>query len=757
MFKKRPELLLTRSCHLVDSPYNVGPLLINHPQDTTLNNPIFLACPKGVENLLVTEAENLGLTNVSETVGGVKGEGDLQVAYRLCLWSRLASRVFWVLTQAPVTTMETLKSHLNYIDWGEHIRPSGTFKVQFNGRLKDVDNELFGALRVKDIIVDQFRESTGIRPSIDKETPDIVVDVKIRKGQATIALDMSGDPLHKRGYRQKGSRAPLKENLAAAILLRAGWPEVAQAGGGLIDPMCGSGTFLVEAACIAGDRAPGLGRQYFGFLGWKQHNRSLWNELLTEARDRRAQGFDQIPPLLGYDADPRVIKGAQINLGKAGLEGKAWVYQKELADWVKPTHVNLAQGLLICNPPYGERLGEVSALTGLYRRLGTVMKEQLPGWKAGVFTGNPDLGKHMGIRSHKQYRLFNGPIDCKLLNFSIEESYFHRESTSDVQGKGDIQSQLSSLPNGAQMFANRLLKNLKKIDKWARKNSVEAYRLYDADMPEYAVAIDRYQDWLHVSEYKAPAKIPEEKTRERMMDVLAALPIVTGVSMERIALKERSRQKGKQQYDKFDNKSTDLVITEGQVQLKVNLTEYLDTGLFLDHRPIRQYIADHSKDKRFLNLYAYTGTASVHAARGGAKETVSVDLSNTYLSWARANFELNGFSDRFHHVQQGDCKAWLRANRQQSFDLIFMDPPTFSNSKRMKDTLDIQRDHVDLVKQCMAMLNPGGQLIFSNNRRGFKLDPTLDAQFKVKDVTQWSIPEDFARNKKIHQCWIIEN
>lgn len=714
--------------------------------------PFYVSCSRGIESLLFQEVGDLGATNLKETVGGVSGEASLETLYRINLWSRLGSKVTLVLLSAPVTTQETLLTHVSTIDWDDHMSPNSTFKINFDGRLKDIDNENYGALIVKDAIVDQFRDRYAARPDVERDRPDVVVDIKVRKSQVTIALDISGEPLGKRGYRQALSKAPLRENLAAALLIRAGWPEIAKNNGALIDPMCGSGTFLVEAAWMAADWAPGMGRTYFGFLGWKQHDNKLWKDLIEEARIRRGEGLNNLPPILGYDASSKAVRNAESNIHRAGLDANIKVYVKELATWKKPTHIALEKGLLITNPPYGERLGDVVALKGLYRYLGEVLKSDLNGWTAGIFTGNPDLGKSMAIHSKKQYRLLNGSIDCKLLMFDIQESNFVNVPT---RAEGRLQD-LTVLPEGPRSVANRIRKNEKRLSKWVKKEQVQAYRIYDADIPEYSIAVDRYGDWLHVAEYLAPKNIPEEKTRKRFAEAIEALTPATGVPMENIVFKERSRQKGKEQYEKLSSGQDSLVIEEAGVQVEVNLTDYLDTGLFLDHRPIRQKIQGLSKGKKFLNLFCYTGVATLHAARGGARSTFSVDMSNTYISWLRRNLELNGFSDNKHQTEVADCFSWLKSNKEK-FDLIFLDPPTFSNSKKMRDTLDIQRDHGGLIEMSMDALAPQGLLIFSNNRRGFSLDQSVLDAYSVKDITKESIPMDFDRNAKIHQCWEIRS
>ncbi|WP_092389679.1 bifunctional 23S rRNA (guanine(2069)-N(7))-methyltransferase RlmK/23S rRNA (guanine(2445)-N(2))-methyltransferase RlmL [Halopseudomonas salegens] len=711
----------------------------------------FVSCPKGIEGLLLDEVRQLGADQAKETVAGVSCQGDLALGYRLCLWSRLANRVLLVLDRFAAEDAAALYQGVSAIDWADHLTAEGTLAVDFSGRLPGVDNTHFGALKVKDALVDQLRQPDGQRPGVDRVQPDLRLNVHCRNGQVQLAVDLSGASLHQRGYRLQQGAAPLKENLAAAILLRAEWPRRAAAGEALTDPMCGSGTFLVEAALMAADIAPNLQRERWGFSAWLQHVPAVWQRLVAEARERAEAGLQKTPAWIrGYEADPRLLQPVRNNIQRAGLSDWVKVYQGELATFA-PQPDRGQKGLVVCNPPYGERLGDTASLVYLYQKLGEVLRQHCQGWEAAIFTGNPELGKRMGIRSHKQYNLFNGALPCKLLLMHLQPEAYLLEGGEPTAGQPGVQATVARLGESAQMFANRLQKNLKTLGKWARQQGISCYRVYDADMPEFAVAIDLYDDWAHVQEYLAPKSISEDKAAERLQDVLAALPQVLGIPREQIVLKQRQRQAGKQQYQRMAQQGQFMPVQEDAVKLLVNLTDYLDTGLFLDHRPMRLRIAAEASGKRLLNLFCYTGSVTVHAAMAGARRTTSVDLSNTYLDWARRNLALNGLSD-LHQLVRADVMQWLAECRDE-YELIFIDPPTFSNSKRMDDVFDVQRDHVALLEMAMARLAPGGVLYFSNNFRRFKLDPQLSEQFVVEDITQQTIDRDFARSPKIHRTW----
>jgi len=623
--------------------------------------------------------------------------------------------------------------------------------VEFNSVRSAITHTHYGALKVKDAIVDQFRERSGERPSVATEEPDVRINVFVQADQATVALDLSGESLHRRSYRVSSVLAPLKENLAAGILVRAGWPAVAGAGGALVDLMCGSGTLPIEAALIAADSAPGLGRTYYGFLRWRGHDAAVWEQLLVEARERRAAGLSKLPPIRGYDHDPSAVRAALANVEAAGLTGHVHIERRALTD-CRAEHVEHA-GLVVANPPYGERLGEESELPDLYRTLGDTLRRCYSGWRAAVFTGNPDLGKVMGLRARRLHTLWNGAIECKLLHFEVEPQWF-------VTDKSPVERLLARAPEaltpGAQMFANRLRKNLKSLGKWAREEGLCCYRLYDADMPEYALAIDLYQGaerWAHVQEYAPPKTIDPARARERLREAVSAIPSVLELPAANIYLKVRERQKGSAQYERLDERGEFHEVREDGLRLLVNFTDYLDTGLFLDHRLTRRMLAELAKGRRFLNLFCYTGVATVHAAGGGASATTSVDMSRTYLDWARRNLALNGFEGGRHELVQADVFQWLKEEADRRYGLIFLDPPTFSTSKRMQGTLDIQRDHVALIEAAARLLEPGGILVFSCNFRRFRLDREALAGYVIDDLTRATIPRDFERDPRIHQCF----
>jgi 23S rRNA (guanine2445-N2)-methyltransferase / 23S rRNA (guanine2069-N7)-methyltransferase len=704
----------------------------------------FATVPRGMEPLLAEELRTMGAAAVSEGRAGVSFRGPLETAYRACLWSRTASRILLPLARFSAPDPDALYAGIRDLPWEDHLAPEGTLSVDFTVAHSQITHSHYGALKVKDAVVDRFRDSFGVRPSVARDKPDLRINVYLHRDSARVSIDLSGESLHRRGYRQEGVAAPMKENLAAAILLLAGWPQLARDGGAFVDPLCGSGTLPIEAALIAADVAPGLSRDYFGFLHWRGHDPQSWERLLSEARQRAEVGKRHLGPIVGFDALTSAVRGALANVEKAGLHGLIHIEKRDLADADHPR--GAAQGLVAMNPPYGERLGEENELVPFYARLGEIVRERFAGWRAAVFTGNERLALRLGLHPRHTDTLFNGPLECRLLHFEIPAT------PSNAGGK--------EISAGAEMFANRLRKNLKSLGKWARREGIDCYRLYDADLPEYNVAVDLYHRdenrWAHVQEYEAPATIDPEKARERLRDALAVLPEVLEVPPEHVFYKVRRKQRGKAQYEKMGAVGSFYEVREGECRFLVNFTDYLDTGIFLDHRITRGLIGKMAGGKRFLNLFGYTGTATVHAAAGGATSTSTVDMSRTYLDWARRNLALNGFSAAQHELIQADCLVWLeetarRGSRQ--WDLIFLDPPTFSTSKRMEGTFDVQRDHAAVIRQAARLLTPGGDLIFSTNARRFRLDSAALADLNPQDITSATIPRDFERNPRIHQCW----
>ena len=735
----------------------------------------FASCAKGLEYLLADELVALGCTRATAAVAGVNAEGSLVDAQRAVLWSRLASRVLWPLSDWECADTDALYRGARELPWTEHLDAQMTLAVDAHVSGSAITHARYAAQRVKDAVVDVLREATGARPDVDVAAPDLRLNLVVRKGRALLSIDLGGGPLHRRGWRGAQGEAPLKETLAAAVLMRGGWPALYAQGGSLLDPMCGSGTLLIEGALMAADVAPGLLRH--GDVApsrWRGFDIDAWRLLVDDALARERAGRLSLRPVFdGSDLDPQAIRAARENATAAGLrELIRWdvrgIEQLDAGDIGPPSagglpagarvqaaaasrhdgeaqsrHAEPSPGLVVCNPPYDARL---AADPALYRALGNALRRTVPGWRASLLCGDRELAFATGLRAKKSYQLFNGALECTLI------------VCDPVQPAPRADAAPRELAEGARMVANRLRKTLKASKAWREREQVECFRAYDADIPEHAAAVDVYTDassrerWLHVQEYAAPADIPEPVARRRLGELLAGAADALDVPRERIALKTRTRGKGGSKYGNLAHRGEFMTVREGNARLRVNLFDYLDTGLFLDHRPLRLRIAQEARDARFLNLFCYTGAATVQAAVGGAAQTTSVDLSATYLEWLADNLRENGIGGTRHRIAQADAMAWLRADRGE-YDLVFCDPPTFSNSARADD-FDLQRSHVELLRLAVARLSFGGVLYFSNNFRRFRLDvDAISAFAEVEDVSAGTIPPDFARNPRIHRTW----
>ena len=704
--------------------------------------------PVGAASVLAEELAQFGATDIRERSHDVKFQGSLEVGYRACLWSRTATRVLLSLGSIDAGSSKNVYDAINRIDWREHFKPGATLACDCSGGNESIRHTIYGSQLMKDAVVDRLRELTGERPDVRPERPDVLLHLHVEGATALLSVDFSGESLHRRGYRSEGGRAPLKENVAAAVLLRSGWAQVFADGGSLLDPMCGSGTFLTEGALIAADAAPALDREYFGFLGWRGHEPALWDRLKEEARARRA-AREPRRCIIGSDIDPEAVRMSLANGEAAGVADWLHVEKRALTEVTRPAG---PPGLVVANPPYGERIGAESGLQTLYSELGATLRERFQDWQAAILTGNPPLARNLGIYAKRTHRVFNGTIECRLLRFDLNEGSAQRPPE-------EVRADWSSRP-GAQMFANRLRKNLQRLEPWAEREGVECFRVYDADMPEYAFAIDLYgkvSRHVYVQEYAPPKTVNQESARERRREALAVLPEVLSVPPAQIHSRVRKAQKGSGQYEKRENAEERHVVHEGGLKFWVNFRDYLDTGLFLDHRIMRGMLRDWAKGTDFLNLFCYTGSATVYAAAGGARSSVSIDLSNTYLDWAHENLLLNGFRSNSHELYRADCLEWLMDQESGGprFDLIFVDPPTFSNSKRMDGVLDVQRDHVGMITRSAKLLRPGGRLVFSTNYTRFKLDADALGDFAIEDIGAATIPKDFERHARIHSAYSL--
>ncbi|MBF0158447.1 MAG: bifunctional 23S rRNA (guanine(2069)-N(7))-methyltransferase RlmK/23S rRNA (guanine(2445)-N(2))-methyltransferase RlmL [Magnetococcales bacterium] len=732
-----------------------------------------VTAPRGITAILYDELRELGVTQPHRNREQIWFDGSIALGYRVCLWSRLASRVILFLRQIDGISLDSLRDGIKSVPWQDHLHPDGRLRVDFVGTNDQIRHTLFGAQMVKDALVDSYRDRGVSRPTIDLDQPDHRIHVRIDGHRATIGLDLSAGGLHRRGYRLESGAAPLRENLAAALLRLAGWRFQPSSAEPLLDPLCGSGTFLIEAGMMAADIAPGLNRQGQSLSHWLDLPDALRRQMREEMVERAQNGLHQLDrmqlPLIGFELDELTVAKAQANLARAGLTGQVHIEQnslQQLLATIPPQQLaGVTHGLLLTNPPYGHRTGSIDRVHIIQAQLHELLSNSslFRQWRGAVINCAMDdsptpFQTGTGWQAEPS-TLHNGPLACQLWLWQPRQQHQPVPATqSSLSQPGSLYQPavVPVSPPPAVDLANRLRNNQKRLKNWLRREAIQCYRLYDADLPEYAVAVDIYGDRVHIQEYQAPATIEPAKAAERLQQVLVTVSQVLEVSPSHIHLKQRAPQKGANQYGKMADTGQLVAVAEDGLQFLVNLSDYLDSGLFLDHRRTRAMIRSMAAGRSFLNLFGYTGSATVYAAAGGARSTTTVDLSRTYLDWARRNMALNGFQQPHHELIQADCLLWIAAS-EASYDLIFLDPPTFSNSKRMRSHLDLQRDHVALLMQTMGLLNPDGILLFSSNYARFRLDrDALPDGWRYQDLSRATRSPDFDRKTRYHHCWRIE-
>lgn len=812
-----------------------------------------VTCAEGLEMPLQIELASLGIDSHVASIGRLNVTATLEQMYRICLWSRVASRVLMPLGKHDLNSHDDIAEQLygfaKTIKWTSLFGIQNSFAIRISVDKRTPVNQQFAMLRIKDAIADTFNNALGERPNVDSKQPDFAFVATVNDKQALLYLDLSGTSLHRRSYRIAMTDAPLKENLAAGLLYTVGWhtdaidhhntmttqesqntqtqdtqtqnthiqaktttkttnshlnPPTFTA---LIDPMCGSGTFIIEALLMRCHYAVGLDKAeaHFGFYACDFHDSILWQRMVSEAQQRfhqRVQAFAQgelpLPNIYGFDVNAQAIKATHRNLIGAGLGdlvGLITLQQRPLSqlnhaltDAIGSGKLNHA--LIITNPPYGERLGgdeRIDVIKPLYQGLGLRLHDLFGGHfltnlststnlsmpTLAVLASQIEQADVLPIHAPQTLRCHNGaltvyfrygtlscpsPLKTSPLknNPSLCQTGLNVDSHFAQSLIGQYQKQPVKLAD-AQDFINRLQKNLSRRQKLASKQGITNLRIYDADLPNFKVAVDLYGNHAHVQEYAAPKSIPADTAKKRFHLALQGIRDVLQIDREHVFIKTRTRQSGNEQYSKQSNKKSKFyVIKEADAYLYANFTDYLDTGLFIDHRNMRQLVKQASHGKHLLNLFAYTCTASVHAALANAKSVTSVDLSANYLDWGKQNFALNGLdlSDDKYQFITADVFEWIKGHTSQ-YDVIFIDPPTFSNSKKFQGTFDVQRDHVALINRAMNRLNNDGVLYFSNNFSKFELDDSLRQRYHVNDITHQTIGFDFDNKKPIHHSYQI--
>jgi len=784
----------------------------------------------GLEAVVARELEALGYESKTIQPGRMLFDGTEEAICQANIWLRAADRVLVRIGSFEATDFGQLFDGTNALPWEEWIPADAEFPV--NGRsIKSQLSSVPACQKiVKKAIVERLKKAHGVE-LLEETGPRVSIEVALLKDLVTLTIDTSGVGLHKRGYRTLAGLAPLKETLAAAMVMLSFWRPDKQ----LIDPFCGTGTIPIEAAMIGRNMAPGLHRQ-FAAESWPRIPAELW-QASREQAERAARPSLPVR-IIGYDIDEEALSLARFHARKAGVADDVHFQQHDFADLTSKKDY----GCVIGNPPYGRRMGEQEEVKELYRAMPEVLR-RLKTWSHYILTSHPHFEDLVGQKADRRRKLFNGRIECTYFQFhgpkpgtQLADPLKPAEPPTSAEVEQDqpepaepqpteiqppepqltapqlaepsepqavephpseqqpSEPQLAEpqppesrpvspppaspppakpkrperpiarpafgglLPESnrqAEEFRNRLAKRARHLRRLPTKQGITCFRLYERDMPEVPLIIDRYEDYLHITEYERPHERSAAEHADWLDLMVRTAGEVLDVPPENVFMKSRTRQRGTTQHERYASEQHVVDVSEGGLKFRVNLSDYVDTGLFLDHRITRSMVRDAADGKRFLNLFAYTGAFSVYAAAGGAVSATSVDLSNTYLDWARENMQLNGFDQPVHRFVRDDAMGFLEHHGQyEAYDLAVVDPPTFSNSKKTEQFWDVQRDHVKVLNRLLELMTPGGTIFFSTNFRRFKFAETAVRAANIREISRQTVPPEF-RNQRIHRCWRI--
>jgi 23S rRNA (guanine2445-N2)-methyltransferase / 23S rRNA (guanine2069-N7)-methyltransferase len=751
---------------------------------------LIATCAFGLEAVVVRELAALGYEARVARPGRIAFVGDESAVCRSNLWLRSADRVLVQLAEFPSPDFDAIFDTTKSLPWEEWIAADAAIPVRGRSNKSQLTSVPAIQRTVKKAIVERLLAARPVI-SLPETGPPVPVEVSVVNDMATLDIDTSGQGLHKRGYRTLAAEAQLRETLAAAMVQLSVWkPERP-----LVDPFCGTGTIVIEAALIGRKLAPGQNRSFAAEHWEAKPQAAAWAAAREEAKELALPSLPQ--RIIGCDADAESLELARHHANLAGVAEDIHFQQHEFRELTSSRQY----GCVITNPPYGIRMGSDEEIEELYRSMPRVLR-RLKTWSHYILSARPDLEQLVGQTADKRRKLYNGRLECMLYQFFGPKPPRRRADVADGGDTADSAASVSrhrldavstmagdtaatqrgseTLPANtgaarvkarpafgglreeaarqAEEFGNRLKKLARHLRRWPTKRGITCYRIYERDIPEVPLVVDRYEDALHIAEFERP----HDRTAAEHADWLDLMVDTAAKALETprelVFVKHRQRQRGPAQYERIDNRHAERTVQEGGLKFKVNLSDYLDTGLFLDHRITRSMVRDAAAGKRFLNLFAYTGSFTVYGAAGGAAETTTVDLSANYLEWAEENMRLNGFTGPEHRFIRDDSREYLdslsRTRHFQPFDLAVVDPPTFSNSKRLEEDWDVQQNHGELLEQVLRVMAPGGVIFFSTNFRRFKLDETSLAGASVREITKQTIPEDF-RNKRIHRCWRI--
>ncbi len=732
---------------------------------------LIATCTFGLEAVVKRELATLGYEATSPSTGRVEFQGDLSAVARCNLWLRCADRVLIRIARFHTKDFEALFEGVKALPWEQWIPADAAFPVSGRSVKSQLSSVPAVQRSVKKAIVERLMAAHHVR-QLPESGATVAVEVALLDDVATFTIDTTGAGLHKRGYRDLTGAAPLRETLAAALVHLSFWNRDRA----MLDPFCGSGTLCIEAAMIGRNIAPGAQRR-FAAEDWhwlKTNKADAWHRAREEARDLIEPDLPE--RIVGTDIDEQALSLARRHAERAGVQDSIHWQRKpfdELAS--KRTH-----GCLITNPPYGHRIFEQREVQELYRSMPIILRK-LPTWSFFMLTSWPDFEGLLGRKADRRRKLFNAQIECTYYQFHGPKQGEQVNTTFFKQGNFTApvlsQEQASSSSNAAaqqvaapvfgglqlkaseqaEVFANRLRKMDRHRRRWPTRRGITCYRVYNREVPEIPLMVDRYEDCLYIAEYFRP----HDRDVAQQADWLDLMVRTAGKSLDvprqNIFVKHRRRQRGDTQYEKLSDKGFTLIANEGGLRFEVNLSDYLDTGLFLDHRITRDMVRKEAAGKHVLNLFAYTGAFSVYAVAGGATRVTTVDLSNTYLEWAKRNFVLNNLPADKHAFIRADATQVIRDKVAQTpgdptYDLAIVDPPTYSNSRSTDEDWDVQLHHAALLQAVAGRMNRDGVIYFSTNFHRFRFDQEAMADFDCREITRQTVPEDFA-NKKSHRCW----
>ncbi|QDU57184.1 bifunctional 23S rRNA (guanine(2069)-N(7))-methyltransferase RlmK/23S rRNA (guanine(2445)-N(2))-methyltransferase RlmL [Aeoliella mucimassa] len=758
----------------------------------------------GLEKLVVRELEKLGYAPRVLRPGRVAFSGDESAICRANLWLRTAERVVIAIGSFQADDFGLLFDGTNSLEWERWIPADGAFPVRGRSHKSQLSSVPACQKIVNKAVAERLLQAHHVA-ALPETGASYAIEVELFENTATLLLDTSGLGLHKRGYRTSVAEGQLRETLAAAMVSLSVWNRDRP----MIDPFCGTGTIAIEAALQGRNSAPGIDRE-FAAEAWPAVGADRWHTAREEARDLWGPPLEQ--RIVATDLNPKSLELARHHAERAGVVGDIHFQQRDFYELTSSRQY----GCLICNPPYGIRIGDERESIELHKKIPIVLR-RLPTWSHYLLTARQDFERLIGQTATRRRKLYNGRIECTFYQFlgprpprrdaegkviktpSVAPTDEHSpeqqapaEQTPDEQ-RGDQsshkqtaaqqppQKQLSDTPKPARTkreqpapvfgglkeeaqrqaieFANRLSKRARHLRRWPTRRGITCFRLYERDVPDVPLIVDRYEDALVIAEYVRP----HERTAAEHADWLDLMVTTAAKTLEvdpkRVFTKFRQTQSGASQYDKFGSDHQIMIAHEGGLEFELNLSDYLDTGLFLDHRQTRSMVRDEAAGKRFLNLFAYTGSFTVYAAAGGAVSTTTVDLSPSYIEWAERNLKRNGFGGPQHQFLVADSREWVHAlPSEPMFDLAVVDPPTFSNTKRTGadrqeiDDWDVQHHYAELLEALAERMSPEGVVYFSNNFRRFKFDENELPSYQTREISKQTVPEDF-RNQRIHRCW----